>query len=280
MEMDDRNLRAYMAEMVGTFALVFVSAGAVFANQLSTPPWGTVAVGLAAGFIYAASLAVTLPISGGYLNPAVTMMLWVFKRLDGFKAFGFLLVQVLGAALAGLVLYFVLPTPEPARLTSRLGTPHLNLEAFGVGGVSLGTLLQGIAIELVLTFCLVFAIFGTVLDPRAPLWFGSRGRQLAALWIGLVLVAVTLVGFHLTGAAVNPARWLGPAMWDRIIQPDAFADHAVYWVGPIAGALIGGWLYTALLLPPEEEKRAAAPASGNAAGATAHTGSTLARSKR
>ena len=93
-----------MAELIGTFALVFVSAGATIAARMMQGGQVPVlfSVGLAVALIYAAVLAVTMPISGGYLNPAFTLMLWVFKRLDGARAFALILVQMLGGVTAGI----------------------------------------------------------------------------------------------------------------------------------------------------------------------------------
>jgi len=298
----DKNLRPYLAELIGTFTFVFLSAGAVCVNQLAamgfnrpgldisqTPP-GFVAhalanglgIALVTGFAYAATLAMTLPLSGGYLNPAVPLMLWVFKRLDGVKTTWLIGSQLLGAAVAGLLLRLLLSFQENALVAASLGTPHLNLEAFGTGTVSIGPLLRGIAIELVLTFFLVFAIFGTVLDPRAPRWGSGWVHRLAALWLGLIVVAATLVGFNLTGAALNPARWFGPVVWEMTVVPlltqHPFRDHAIYWIGPLVGALVAGALYTNLVLPPEKEEHAPLEASATA-GRGAVT-STLYRSRR
>src|SRR5712692_8169272 len=128
--MDDRNLRAYMTELVGTFALVLVSAGAVCVSQMGGLQPASISIALAAGLIYAAMLAVTLPQSGGYLNPAVTIMLWVFRRLDSSRTLALIGVQVLGAVMAGLVLRFILPYREDVLIATHLGTPHMNLGQF------------------------------------------------------------------------------------------------------------------------------------------------------
>jgi glycerol uptake facilitator-like aquaporin len=163
-------------------------------------------------------------------------------------------------------------------MTSHLGAPHLNLDYLGdAGGSSLGITFKGIAIEFVLSFILVITIFGTQLDPRAPRWSGNWANRLACLWVGLALLGCTIVGFPLTGAALNPARWLGPALWDLTQHPNAFQYHAPYWIGPIAGALLAGWTYTALVLPQEEEQRAPAVALPSAARPAA---STLFRAKK
>jgi aquaporin TIP len=285
--MDEKNLRACMAEMLGTFALVLISAGSQHIASLGGwqpgDVWwqpGLVWVALASGLMYAAALAATVPVSGGYLNPAVTIMLWVFKRLDEMQAILLVLAQILGACIAGGVLWLVLPADEPARMASQLGAPHLNLEYLGAAGSSsLAIAVKGICLELILTFLLVLIIFGTQLDPRAPRWSGNWANRLACLWIGLALVGCTIFGFPFTGAALNPARWLGPALWNLTQHADAFQYHAPYWVGPISGALLAGWLYTALVLPPEVEARPAAAVSPPTA-RTAAASSTLSRAKK
>jgi MIP family channel proteins len=277
--MADKNLRAYLAELFGTFALVFISAGAVWANFLNPNRIGVVGVALAAGLVYAAALAVTLPISGGFLNPAVTIMLWVFRRFDGQKTALLLFVQVLGAALAGLVLRALFGSPEDVARASHLGAPHLIPDV--VGTTPIGSRLKGIGVELVLTFVLTFAIFGTFLDPRGSRIFSNWAGRLAPLWIGLVLLAGTLVGYGVTGAAMNPARWFGPAVFFLTLDSNALSDHVVYWVGPIAGALLAGWAYTALILPEEEETRPAAQATTAKVGAApAAVSSTLFRARK
>jgi aquaporin TIP len=285
--MDEKNLRAYMAEMIGTFAFVLISAGSQYVASLGGwqpgDAWwqpGLVWVALASGLMYAAALAVTVPVSGGYLNPAVTITLWVFKRLEETQAICLVLAQVLGAGIAGAILWLVLPAGEPARMASRLGAPFLNLEYFGAtGSSSLVIALKGVVLELALTFLLVIIIFGTQLDPRAPRWSGNWANRLACLWVGLALVACTIFGFPFTGAALNPARWLGPALWDLTQHADAFQYHASYWVGPITGALLAGWLYTALVLPPEVETRPAVAATPPTARSAAAS-STLFRAKK
>jgi aquaporin Z len=285
--MDDKALRAAIAELVGTFALVFVSAGIVLVTGLDAVAnglgaWRLTAIALACGCVYAGALALTLPLSGGYLNPAVTVMLWVFRRIDGFRACLLIALQVLGAFVAGLVLAFVSPARDDVLAATRLGTPHLNLEALGAAGITMGPLLKGIGIECVLSFILVFILFGLAFDPRMTRGPGGNPLRLTALWLGLVLTAVTFVGFRLTGAAVNPARWLGPALAELTVaslRHDAFQDHAVYWIGPIGGALLAGWLYTALVLPSDEEFHAA-QAHAPVATAGASASSTLVRARK
>jgi glycerol uptake facilitator-like aquaporin len=160
-----------------------------------------------------------------------------------------------------------------------MGAPHLNLEVFN--GMSLATMLKGIGIELVLTFFLCFIFYGLAFDPRAVRWTGKAPGRLMGLWLGLVLAADTIIGYPLTGGAVNPARWFGPVLAETTVEAlwlqHPFRDHAVYWIGPIAGALIAGWLYTALVLPTEEESL---PQKAQAGGVAAGVSSTLFRAKK
>jgi MIP family channel proteins len=240
------DLRPYLAELIGTFALVFLGAGAVctasFAPNATHASLDQVSIALAAGFILAAALTATVPISGGYLNPAVTIMLWVFKRFDNTKAGCLLVAQVLGALLAGVCLRLI---PQTMNVTN-LGTPHLNTEVFG-GTLGIGALMAGTGVELVFTFILTFAIFGTMIDPRAP--------RLGGLAVGLTLSAVVFMGFRLTGGAANPATWLGPAVWEATVPGHgtaAFADALVYLAGPILGALLAGYVYLSFILPTDK----------------------------
>jgi glycerol uptake facilitator-like aquaporin len=210
-------------------------------------------------------LAVTLPVSGGYLNPAIAIMLWVFKKIDGPRASALVLVQLLGATLAALILRYVLPGQDDILRASRLGAPHLNLDFFNA--VALGSILKGAGIELLLTFILTFAVFGLAFDLRMP-------RS--------AVMAITIVGLPLTGAALNPARWFGPAIAETTVmflRGRAFEDNAVYWIGPIAGSLLAGALYSTLVLPPAAEERPAQTAA-NAAGGPVGASSTLFRARK
>ena len=110
-----------------------------------------------------------------------------------------------------------------------LGTPALGR------GVSAGT---GIVVEAVLTFFLVFVIFGVAVDARGE-------RAIAPLAIGLVIVMDILGAGVLTGAAMNPARAFGPALFSGF-----WANHAVYWIGPFIGGVLGAWVYTYLMQRP------------------------------
>jgi glycerol uptake facilitator-like aquaporin len=270
----DRSFRPYLAELIGTFAVVFVSAGAVCVTYLVpvlwqapsatnealavvTPQPSLLAIALAAGLIYAGALAATLPYSDGYLNPAVPFALWVFKRIDSGKTIGLIFVQLLGAAAAGGALRAIFWFREDMLTAISMATPHVNLRAFDVAGPNLRVLATAIGLEMVLTFILTFLIFALLIDPRATRFIGHAGRRLACLWLGLALAAATFAAFPLTGAALNPARWFGTVVWEMTITPlqlqHPFRDQVVYWFGPILGALVAGALYTYVILPEEED---------------------------
>jgi glycerol uptake facilitator-like aquaporin len=246
----DGKLRPYLAELLGTFVLVFVGAGTVCASYRTetAPPWLGVAVALAEGCALAAALTFsTLDGPGGCLNPAFTLMLWVCKRLDGYRTIAFIVIQLIGATLAGLAVR--ISFGEMLLTNARLGTPHLKAFLESDSSIPVSGLAAGIGLEAAFTAIVAFAVFATLIDPRRP-------RQ-GGVGVGIAQVAVVLFGFNLTGGCANPARWFGPAVWEMTVPalrtgfPGPFADHVVYWVGPIIGAVLGGVLYSSLILPPE-----------------------------
>ncbi len=249
--MDINLRRGLIAEALGTFAVVYFSNGAFCVNCLATPNTqpgsplhalqpGLIGIALASGLALWAALAVTLRQSGGFLNPAITLMLWVFNRLDNKRAALLLAVQLASAFAAGTVLRFTFD--DSVLRQAHLGTPHLNPAAFPM--IDAGTVIAGTSIELVLTFFLVFAIFGVAQE-------GSDAGR-AALPAGLMVVAGTVLAGPLTGAAFNPARWFGTVLWEQMLpdHTNPWGDTFVFLSGPILGALVAG-LVTFRLLAPE-----------------------------
>ncbi|HEX6230700.1 MAG TPA: aquaporin [Actinomycetota bacterium] len=226
----DSSGRAAVAEFVATLGLVFIGAGAAITGGFGLDLTG---VALASGLILAAMVSITAHVSIGMANPAVAVGLWVAGRLSGPRTAVLVAAQVLGALAGAFLLRYV--APGTAFEAAAGGTPVL------ASGIASG---KGIVIEATTTFLLVFAVFGTVVDPRGPF------QKTAGLTIGLVL-AVDIMAFGpYTGAAVNPARWLGPAL-----ASGTWSDWFVWIVGPLAGGVIAAVLYTATLL------RGAEPAS-------------------
>jgi len=184
---------------------------------------------LANGLGLAMAVSATMGTSGGVLNPAVALGLWVGKKLSSKELVPYILAELVGATAAGLVL--VASFPSALGNPVEWGAPTLN---------GLLTSWQGMAIEAVLTFVLVVAVYGTAVDPRAP--------HIGGLGIGLAVLADVLVAGNLTGAAMNPARAFGPMI--------AAGFYPSYWyiyaVGPIIGGLAAGLVYRYIIEVKQE----------------------------
>jgi aquaporin-0 len=252
----ESKIRVYTTEFIGTFWLVALASSAVCAAHIPAengmPTIDMWAFALANGCALGVLLTLTASNSEGCLNPVITLTLWVCRRLDGWQTTCLILTQLAASLLAGLLVRYIFP--ESTLREARMGTPHLGAVLLGVGGaLTWGALFKGIVLEAFLTFVLTVVIFYTVLD--------RRSARLGGLFAGLTQVCLTVAVFGLTGAAANPARWFGPAVWQLSVQPlnnsEAFADHIVYWAGPIVGGLLGGLLYTSIIRPPSKPTEAA-----------------------
>ncbi len=214
-----------VAELIGTFALIYagvlvlsVGADTLFADGTKN----LVAVALAHGLTLAAMISATMQISGGQLNPAVTIGLLLARKVPAVQGGVNIAAQLVGGVLGGVLARASLPSGEDVLP----GLPALG------GGISLG---QGVLVEAILTFFLVFVVFGTGVDPR----FGAR---LGGLAIGFMVTVGILVGGPLTGAAMNPARWLGSA----VVSGD-YSNALAYTVGPILGGLAAALVWMVFL---------------------------------
>ena len=219
---------AAIAEFVATFALIFVGAGAVILNM--NGQLDLTGVALAHGLVLAIMVSVTAHLSGGLVNPAVTIALWVTGRLPTVRAGVLIVAQLAGAIAGAFLLKFVIPVEL--------------FDAGGGGAPALGDTIavgKAVVIEAITTFFLVFAVFGTTVDDRGPF------SKTAGLTIGLVLAFDIMAFGPYTGAAMNPARWFGPAL-----ATTEFSDWFVWIVGPVAGAIIAGVLYWSAFLKDRE----------------------------
>jgi aquaporin TIP len=207
---------AIVAEGVGTFLFFFVGMGAAVAVG-----GGLVSVALAHGLVLAVLVSALGAVSGGHFNPAVTFAVWLSGNLDWRRAVTYVLAQCIGGIAAGISLTAFYTT------STGLGLPALGQ------GVDPAT---GVFIEAVLTLVLVLAVFGTAIDPRAP--------KVGGLGIGLAVGADILMGGPVTGAAMNPARWLGPAITTGHLE-----NSFVWILGPLLGALVAALLYRYLFYP-------------------------------
>lgn len=223
--------RALLAELIGTFSLIFV--GVLVIHHLGGAPEGLVGIALAHGLAIACLASATGAISGGHLNPSVTFGLLLAKRIDITNAIGYIVAQCVGAILAGYAAIYVSVGQSPE--LAKLGTPALSK------GVSVS---QGIIAEAIATFFLVFVILGTAVDRRAP--------KMGALFIGLTITMGILAIGPITGGALNPARWIGSGF-----PGGALADPIVYIGGPLLGAAVAALIYTVFL----EDKEPLAPSA-------------------
>jgi len=220
--MRDRAAAALVAEAIGTFLFFFVGAGSVVLGDYMTANGGTgpglVGVALAHGLALAVLASALGAVSGAHFNPAVTLAIWIMGRINPLRAALYVVAQLIGALAAGLALKAVFADSwQP----SNIGTPALG------AGI---TPVLGIGVEAVLTALLVLVVIGTAVDPRGP--------KLGGLAIGLAVAADILVGGPLTGAAMNPARWFGPA-----VAAGAYANWYVWWIGPAIGAAAAALIY-------------------------------------
>ena len=218
--------RRLVAEALGTFGLVFIGCAVVVVNGgFPNSGIGLLGIALAHAVVLSVMVTATMTISGGHLNPAVTIGLLLTRRIDLKSAVGYVLTQLAAACVAAYLVKVLLP---PAAVRNALvGVPII------AGSV---TLSQAIGLELVLTFFLMCAVYGTAVSPDAP--------RVGGFGIGLVLLFDILVGGPLTGAAMNPARAFGPA-----VVSGEWVGHLVYWIGPIAGAILAALLWEHFLLP-------------------------------
>jgi glycerol uptake facilitator protein len=233
----------YLAEVVGTFLLVFVGAGTAAAasiighatNQQLTLPWILV-IALAHGLILFIIVATLGKVSGAHVNPAVTIGLASAGKFEWTDAVGYIVSQFVGAVIGAFAILLVYGVN--AAKIGHLGAPSL---ASGVG------LLQGLAGEALGTFILVFAIAGTAADSRTPAGW-------AGLAIGLALAsAIIFIGYE-TGAAVNPARAFGPMFADIFygVPFDWQSFLVCYLIGPIIGGAAAANLYVYIAKPRDK----------------------------
>lgn len=216
--------RHFVAEFVGTFALVFVGGGTIITSPLVQSQATVVGIALAHGLILALLVSATMNVSGGHLNPAVTTGFLVTRRIEPMMAVIHWIAQFLGAIIAAYALKALYPAVIAA--TGMLGGQRISADTtFG----------QAIGLEAIATFFLMFVIFGTAVDPRGP--------KVGGFAIGLTITADILAVGPLTGASMNPARSFGPAVVTHV-----FEGQLVYWIGPLLGAIVAALVYDRVLL--------------------------------
>jgi MIP family channel proteins len=209
------------AEAIATFALTFIGAGAIWVGGDDA---SLLQIAAAHGIILAVMVTATMNISGGHVNPAITIGMMATKRITPKLGGMYIAAQLSGALIAGGILY-------------SLGAGGEGIPAPKEFDGSMISTQQAILIEAVLTFLLMSAIMGTAVDGRAP-------AGIAGFGIGLTVFAAILMGGPLTDAALNPARWFGVWVFGDMANN---IDLIIYTVGPILGALLGILLWDKMM---------------------------------
>jgi aquaporin Z len=225
------------AEFVGAFALVFIGAGAILASAPSGEP-GLVAIAFAYGLAVAVMVSAVGHISGGHFNPAITLGFLVTGRLKPLLAVVYWVAQFGGAIAAAGLLRWIFDDETEGNLGAPLLSSSIQPEA-------------GLLIEAILTFFLVWVVFATAADPRGTF------KSIAGLAIGFAITMGVLMAGPLTGAAMNPARALGPEL-----IANAWDDFWIWYVGPFAGAVIAAVAYELLYLRPPRPAVVGPPGTG------------------
>ncbi len=227
------NYKKYLSEFLGTFALIFVGAGCVCADyylvKTGAQGFGLMGIAIAFGVVVVAVGYSLGYISGAHINPAVTVSMVVMKRMRADNGLMYVVSQIAGATFAGFLLKILFPE---ALASVFLGTCVLGSNV---------TVAQAILMEAVITFLLVFVVYATVIDKRGT-------PALAGLSIGLVVLFGVMVGGAISGGSLNPARVFGPA-----IASGHFTNHYVWWIGPIAGGIVAGFVYEILFADKKEQ---------------------------
>ena len=215
--------RHFVAEFVGTFALVFIGSGAILVSKMPGSNIGLIEIAAAHGLILSVMVTATMRISG-HFNTAVTLGFLATRRIDPMMAGVYVAAQLLGAMVAAYALKGLFPSD--LYQAARGGGQFISLDL---------TSTQAYILEAIGAFFLVFVIFGSAVDEHAP--------KVGGFAIGLTLAADILALGPLTGASVNPARSFGPAVASGIYE-----GPLIYWVGPIIGGVAAALVYDGLFL--------------------------------
>lgn len=228
--MDESIFRRSVAEFVGAFTLIFIGGGAGIISHSDI-----VAIGLANGLAIGIMVTNLGHISGGHFNPAITIGFVVTRRIKLALAAAYIFVQLLGAVCAAFILRYLF-----TQFAVKATAPVPNI-ADG----------KAVLLEGIMTFFLVWAVWATAVDPRGAF------KAIAGLAIGLTITIDVFVGGPVTGAAMNPARAFGPE-----VAGNVWTGWWIYWVGPIAGALVASLVYEFLYLRPLQPEVVGTPESG------------------
>lgn len=205
-------MRKLLAEAIGTFALVFVGTGAIVVDRVSGGAITHLGVALCFGLVVMTMIYAVGDVSGAHFNPAVTLGFWIARRLPGREVAPYVAAQLLGAIFASGSLRLLFPGQADLGSTD----PQ-------------GGMLPSFLIEVILTFFLMFVILAIAT--------GSKERGvIAGIAVGSVICMAALVGGPISGASLNPARSVGPALFSSTV-----GSLWLYLLAPCLGALLGVW---------------------------------------
>ena len=217
-------MKKYLAELVGTFVLTFLGCGAAVSLNCGADTASVIGTAVAFGLTVVAMAYAIGGISGCHINPAITLGVLLSGRMSGKDACGYIVGQVIGAILAAAALYlFVTTSPGLAEGTTT-----------GANACAAGQL-NGFIVECFLTFIFVLVVLGATSKTN------GATNNFAGLAIGLTLILIHLVGIHYTGTSVNPARSIGPALFEG---GQALKDLWVFIVAPLVGAAVAAGVWT------------------------------------
>jgi aquaporin Z len=239
---------ALVAEFIGSFALTFVGILAIHSANVMAAEASAAAkllvIALAQGLVLSVMVTACMPTSGGHINPAITVGFLITGKIKPSAGLAYIVIQLLGGVVAALAVLAIFG-PETGAKVVRAGTPNLGEQIMGAPVRPV----VGLLAEIIATFFLAFAVWGTAADPRA--------RNVGGFAIGLTVAFDILAIGPLTGASMNPQRSFGPTLvgWDGL-----WKNHWIYWVGPIVGASLAALLYHLTLWPRDREAGIEAPA--------------------
>ena len=217
-------MKKYLAEMVGTFVLTFLGCGAAVALGCGADTASVVGTAIAFGLAVVAMAYTIGGISGCHINPAITLGCFLSGRMTAKDCGMYMIFQVIGAIIAAAVLAGIVGTVGPdGIITTKTGA---NACAFGVT--------NGLIVEIVLTMIFVLVVLGATAKTN------GATNNFAGLAIGLSLILIHLVGIHFTGTSVNPARSIGPALFEG---GDALNQLWVFIIGPFIGGALAALIW-------------------------------------
>jgi MIP family channel proteins len=231
MTVPQRDSRRWVAEALGTFFLVLIGPGAAMVDAYTHGAIGHAGVALAFAFVIVAMIYATGHLSGAHLNPAVTIGFWSVRRMASREVLPYVAAQCAGAVLASLALVWML---------GNVGGMGATVPAISVA--------RAFVLEWLLSFVLMFVIMAVATDDRVATGF-------AAIAVGLTVGFCAMMAGPLTGASMNPARSLGPAVVGGLWQA-----HWIYWLAPISAMIAAANLYE--YLRPSAPPRAPGETAG------------------